>query len=188
MSCHKLRLPLFWEKGSLWDAEVWLRCQVWLPCEEGGLWEQRAGSPMLGASAGAQSAARLGQAGARDICIVPWLLLGFLPAWVASDYRLQLLIISEGGLNLWGIKAVAFLFWTLCPLGVYCWLSRPTACFLQQAQQQPVSSKQVEIKTLNLVCLYRPLRENSNQNWFNILGLNIEFLFRTNPQRIQCTC
>lgn len=50
------------------------------------------------------------------------------------------------------------------------------ACFLQQ--QLPVSSKQVEIKTLNLVCLYRPLKENSNQNQFIFLGWISELILR----------
>lgn len=73
------------------------------------------------------NAARLAQAGARDVCMVPWLLLGFLPAPGASDYRLQLLI-TCGESQPWHSSA------GLGPSGAHCWLSRPVACCLQQAQ------------------------------------------------------
>lgn len=55
---------------------------------------------------------------------------------------------------------------------------------VSSSQQQPVASRQVGIKPLSLVCLYWPLKESSNRNWFHSLGLNI----RAYPQRIQCTC
>lgn len=109
-------------------------------------------------------------------------LLGFLPAPGASDYRLQLLIASEGGSShgesqprpLSGLSVLRVL--TAGRAGP--WLA------VSSFQQQPVASRQVGIKPLSLVCLYRPLKESSNRNWFHSLDLNI----RAYPQRIQCTC
>lgn len=88
----------------------------------------------------------------------------------------------RGWFKPWAITAKASL-WALCPSGAHCWPSRPWLA-VSSFQQQPVASRQVGIKPLSLVCLYRPLKENSNRNWFHILDLNI----RAYPQRIQCTC
>lgn len=159
----------------MWAAGLGLRCQIWQPCDEGWSCQQRAASATSGASPGAQMQPGWLMQEQGTLALCPgccW--VSFLPEW--QWLQAAVLITSEGGWNLGGITATPSLFWTLCPFGVYCWLSTLMACFLQQ--QLPVSSKQVEIKTLNTVCLYRPLKENSNQNQFIFLGWISELILR----------